>query len=121
MGPALTNVDRFLFVWLYAGSIYRRRPCDRQAGDNHSLAPCWLSGLLALPIAQSRRGPKVSAELRALISEMSRANPPGEPIVGSAAQPRGAAQAGLRGRPVDCRQVHGTPTRAAIASELTDL
>jgi hypothetical protein len=35
--------------------LYRRGPCDRQAGDDHSLAPCWLSGLLALAIAQSRR------------------------------------------------------------------
>jgi hypothetical protein len=26
--------------------------CDRQAGDHHSLAPCWVSGVLALAIPQ---------------------------------------------------------------------
>ena len=35
--------------------LHRRRPCDRQAGDDHPLAPWWLSGLLALAIAQPRR------------------------------------------------------------------
>jgi NAD(P)-dependent dehydrogenase (short-subunit alcohol dehydrogenase family) len=34
--------------------LYRRRSCDRQAGDDRSLAPCWVSGLLALAIAQPR-------------------------------------------------------------------
>ena len=28
------------------------RGCDCQAGDDHSLAPCWVSGVLALAIAQ---------------------------------------------------------------------
>src|ERR1019366_610564 len=28
------------------------RDCDCQAGDDHSLAPCWVSSLLALAIAQ---------------------------------------------------------------------
>jgi hypothetical protein len=32
----------------------RQRICVRQAGDDRSLAPCWLSGLLALVIAQAR-------------------------------------------------------------------
>jgi NAD(P)-dependent dehydrogenase (short-subunit alcohol dehydrogenase family) len=34
--------------------LYRKRSCDRQAGDDRSLAPCWVSGLLALAIAQPR-------------------------------------------------------------------
>jgi hypothetical protein len=35
--------------------LNRRRPCDREARDDRSLAPRWLSGLLALAIAQLRR------------------------------------------------------------------
>jgi hypothetical protein len=51
--PDLNNVDRFLFVWLYhwfpsvLGAVAIVRP-----GNNHSLAPCWVSGVLALAIAQ---------------------------------------------------------------------
>src|SRR4030088_2246489 len=36
-------------------SVVSVRPlecCDRQAGDHHSLAPCWVSGVLALAIPQ---------------------------------------------------------------------
>jgi hypothetical protein len=49
--PQLNNTDRFLFVWLYRWfpSVLG---CDRPAGDRHSLAPCWVSGLLALAIPQ---------------------------------------------------------------------
>src|SRR5580704_11624401 len=51
--PALTNIDR-LCLALSLVPPNRSRPCDRQAGDDHPLAPCWLSGLLALAIAQPR-------------------------------------------------------------------
>ena len=51
--PHLNNTDRFLFVWLYhwfpsvLGAV-----CDCQAGNDHSLAPRWVSGVLALAVAQ---------------------------------------------------------------------
>jgi hypothetical protein len=49
--PRLNNTDRFLFVWLYRWfppvlevvAIVR---------DRHSLAPCWVSGVLAPAIPQ---------------------------------------------------------------------
>jgi hypothetical protein len=51
--PHLNNTDRFLFVWLYHWFPLRRwRDCDCQAGDDHSLAPRWVSSVLALAIAQ---------------------------------------------------------------------
>ena len=53
--PALTNVDRFsVCLALSLVPLYRRRHCDRQAGDDHSLAPYWLLGLLALAIGECR-------------------------------------------------------------------
>jgi hypothetical protein len=82
--PALTNIDRLLFVWVYhwfpstAGG-----PCDRQAGDDHPLAPCWLSGLLALAIAQPRR----QTENLSRIARPHWRNEPGEPTVECAAHP----------------------------------
>ena len=51
--PDLNNTDRFLFVWLYRwfpsvlGAVAIVRP-----ETDHSLAPCWVSGVLALAIAQ---------------------------------------------------------------------
>jgi hypothetical protein len=51
--PHLNNTDRFLFVWLYhwfpsvLGAIAIVRP-----EDHHSLAPRWVSSVLALAIAQ---------------------------------------------------------------------
>jgi hypothetical protein len=51
--PHLNNTDRFLFVGLYHWFPLRPlRDCDYQAGDNHSLAPRWVSSVLALAIAQ---------------------------------------------------------------------
>src|SRR3970040_1429432 len=44
--PDLNNPDRFLFVWLCPGRGY-----DCQARNDHSLAPCWISGVLAPAIA----------------------------------------------------------------------
>ena len=74
--PALTNIDRFLFVWLYrwfpstvgALAIVRPETIVRRHRVGFRAYWRWRS--------RNRVGrPKVSAELRALISEMSRANP----------------------------------------------
>jgi hypothetical protein len=49
----LNNTDRFLFVWLYHWFPLRPgRDCDCQAGDDHSLAPPWVSSVLALAITR---------------------------------------------------------------------
>lgn len=51
--PHLNNTDRFLLVWLYHWlPLHHWRDCDCQAGDDHSLAPCWVSSILALAFAQ---------------------------------------------------------------------
>src|SRR5260370_23269382 len=74
--PAPTNVDRFLFVWLYrwfpstASGIAIVRP--------ETIIRWHRVGFRAYRRWRSRNRvgrPKVSAELRALISKMSRANP----------------------------------------------
>ena len=68
--PALTNIDRLLFVWIYrcfpstAGVLAIVRP---------ETVIRWHR--MALAIAQSQGRPKVSAELRSLIGEMNQANP----------------------------------------------
>jgi transposase InsO family protein len=73
--PALTNIDRLLFVWLYrwfpstidALAIVRPETVIRWHRLGFRAYWCWRS--------RNRIGrPKVSAELRALIREMSRAN-----------------------------------------------
>jgi hypothetical protein len=51
--PHLNNTDRCLFVWLLSlVPLCPWRHCDCQAGDHHSLAPRWVSSVLALAIAQ---------------------------------------------------------------------
>ena len=74
--PALTNVDRLLFVWLYrwfpstvsALTIVRPETIVRWHRMGFRTYWRWRS--------RNRVGrPKVSAELRALIADMSRANP----------------------------------------------
>ena len=74
--PALTNIDRLLFVWLYrwfpstacALAIVRPETVIRWHRLGFRAYWRWRSG--------NRVGrPKVSAELRALIREMSQANP----------------------------------------------
>jgi hypothetical protein len=52
--PHLNNTDSFLFVCLALSLVPLRRwrDCDCQAGDDHSLAPRWVSSVLALAIAQ---------------------------------------------------------------------
>ena len=83
--PALTNIDRLVFVWLYrwfpstvnALAIIRPETIIRWHRVGFRAYWRWRS--------RNRVGrPKVSAELRALIGR----NEPGEPTVGSAAHPR---------------------------------
>jgi dolichyl-phosphate-mannose--protein O-mannosyl transferase len=50
--PHLNNTDRFLLVWLYHWFPTVLGDCDCQARDHHSLAPRWVSGILALAITQ---------------------------------------------------------------------
>src|SRR5471032_760024 len=52
--PHLNNTDRFLFVWLSLVPLCPWRDCDCQARDDHSLAPRWVSGVLALAVTQPR-------------------------------------------------------------------
>src|SRR5258708_9776953 len=51
--PHLNNTDRFLFVWLYRWfpSVLEVVAIVRPE-THHSLAPCWVSGVLALAIPQ---------------------------------------------------------------------
>ena len=74
--PHLNNIDRFLFVWLYhwfpsvLGAIAIVRP--------ETIIRWHRAGFRAYWRWRSRNPvgrPKVSAELRTLIGEMSRANP----------------------------------------------
>jgi hypothetical protein len=74
--PALTNVDRLLFFWLYgwfpstAGALAIVRPETIIRWHRLGFRAYWRRRSL------NRVGrPRVSAELRALIGEMSRANP----------------------------------------------
>src|SRR5262249_37082973 len=74
--PALTNIDRLLFVWLYrwfpltVGALAIVRPETVIRWHRVGFRAYWRS-------RSSRRvgRPKVSVELRALIREMSQANP----------------------------------------------
>src|SRR5450759_4383030 len=74
--PHLNNIDRFLFVWLY-----RWFPCvlGAVAIVRTETIICWhRAGFRAYWRWRSRNHvgrPKVSAELRTLVGEMSRANP----------------------------------------------
>jgi transposase InsO family protein len=74
--PALTNIDRLLFVWLYrwfpstAGAIAIVRPETIIRWHRVGFRAFWRWR------SRNRVGrPRVPAELRALIGEMSRANP----------------------------------------------
>ena len=74
--PALTNIDRLLFVWLYrwfpstVGALAIVRPETIIRWHRVGFRAYWRWR------SRNRVGrPKVSAELRALIGEMSRANP----------------------------------------------
>src|SRR2546421_12311719 len=51
--PHLNNTDRFsVCLALSLVSLRAWRDCDCQAADDRSLAPCRLSGVLALAVAQ---------------------------------------------------------------------
>ena len=50
--PDLNNTDRLISLALSLVSLRPWRDCDCQAGDDHSLAPRWVSSVLALAIAQ---------------------------------------------------------------------
>src|ERR1700755_775261 len=115
--PHLNNMDRFLFVWLYRSfpsllevvAIVRPETIIRWHRVGFRAYWRWRS--------RNRVGrPKVSAELRTLIGEMSRANALwGAPrIHGEFAQTR------LRGPPVDGASVH-VPPLAATVSGLADV
>src|ERR1700747_350803 len=49
-------------------SVRPRCGCDRQPGDHHSLAPCWVSGVLALAIPQPRTCAGSYADMPPLIT-----------------------------------------------------
>ena len=52
--PHLNNTDRFLScLGLSLVPLRPWRDCDCEAGSDHSLAPRWVSGVLALAVAQS--------------------------------------------------------------------
>jgi transposase InsO family protein len=55
--------------------LYRKRPCDRQAGDDRSLHRVGFRAYWRWRSRNRVGRPKVPVELRALIGEMSRANP----------------------------------------------
>src|SRR5262249_7256546 len=74
--PALTNIDRLLFVWLYrwfpttVGAVAIVRPETVIRWHRVGFRAYWRGR------SRNRVGrPRVSAELRALIREMSQANP----------------------------------------------
>jgi hypothetical protein len=113
----LSNVDRLVFVWLYrlcpavvdAVAIVQPETLIRWHRQGFRAFWRWKSG--------SRAGrPAVSAEIRELIREMSRA----KLLVGRAADPWRAAQARHRDRPVDSRQVHDQASETTGA-KLDDL
>jgi hypothetical protein len=69
--PHLNNTDRFLFVWLYHW-FPPSLAWLRLSGRRPSFAGTrWVSSVLRNPVGR----PRVSAELRTLIGEMSWANP----------------------------------------------
>src|SRR5271169_2983398 len=81
---------------------------DNSARDARALAQGWLSLLLALEIASTGR----AATNRDGIARTDSANEHGESALGCATHSRRTAQAGVRGRAVERRQVHGQTARA---------
>src|ERR1700692_2398972 len=114
--PHLTNTDRFLFVWLYRWfpsvlevvAIVRPETIIRWHRAGFRAYWRWRS--------RNRVGrPKVSAELRTLIGEMSRAN-----TLWGAPRIHGELLKLGRGRPVAGRSLH-VPPLAATVSGLADV
>jgi hypothetical protein len=108
--PALTNVDHLLFVWLYrwfpstvnARAIIRPETVIRW--HHLGLGPIGV-GDHAIVSAYEGLGRVARPHSRDELSELA---------VASAAHPRRAAQAGLRGRPVDCRQFRHRDVRLGL-------
>jgi hypothetical protein len=73
---ALTNIDQHLFVWLLPlVPLYRRRPCDCQAANDHSAGTVLAFGPIALANRATELADRKSRLRCRLIGEMSRANP----------------------------------------------
>src|ERR1019366_8396665 len=87
------------------------RDCDCQAGDDHSLAPRWVSSVLALAIAQ----PCWQTEGLDCAAHAHWRDEPGEPALGRPTHSWRTAQAWLRGRSVDSRSVYVPPLAATIS------
>src|ERR1019366_7007146 len=87
------------------------RDCDCQAGDDHSLAPRWVSSVLALAIAQ----PCWQTEGLGRAAHSDWRDEPGEPTLGRPTHSWRTAQAWLRGRSVDSRLVYVPPIAATIS------
>ena len=109
-------VDRLLFAGLYLGTWYFGCLENPQTGDGDPLAPRWVPSLLALEITAVRRS-----------TEDTRRDPPShsgderrEPTLGSAADPRRAAQARHRYRADHRGKVYGEEKTATFA-RLADL
>src|ERR1700721_2014747 len=81
---------------------------NHPARDARALAQGRLSLLLAVEIASTGRG----ATDRNGAARADPANEHGEPALGRATPPRRTAQARVRDRAVERRQVHGQATRA---------
>src|ERR1039458_6905093 len=87
------------------------RDCDCQAGDDHSLAPRWVSSVLALAIAQ----PCWQTEGLDCAAHAHWRDEPGEPALGRPTHSWRTAQARLRGRSVDITSVYVPPLAPTIS------
>jgi hypothetical protein len=72
----LTSVDRALWAWLaHAWSGWRSGGAHRHTGDRRRVAPARISRVLDVEEPTSHRPPAVPHDVRALIRDMSTANP----------------------------------------------
>src|SRR6266567_5012623 len=108
----LTNGDRLFLVRLYRWfpSVLKGHH-DHPARDPTAVAPGWLSPVLVLEIPLPWR----PTEDRRGSARVDPAHEHGKSAVGSAAHPWRAAQARLRGRSVQRREVHGEAMRPALS------
>src|SRR5438876_10303359 len=98
-----------LYPAVFLVSINPEGSHDHSARDARALAQSWLSLLPALEIASTGR----AATNRDGAARADPADVHREPTLGRAAHPRRTTQARVRGRAVECRQIHGQATRAA--------